>query len=462
VGALSDRDLLDIAIRGFEKSFNPEGGRQNQVENSMTPSRVSALTRRLGIALSLTSLILFALVLSSCKKTADPVGVWRGTIRNNSGEDVAFTLEVKREGDRIVGALVNGTERTVSTDGSFDGSKLKLRYDFYDAQLMALINGDELGGAFTRQWKKQTLVRKLSAKRESGSSAVAQASSNPSPGVSGEWVMRVGEEPKLSYWRAAFKQQGAKAEGTIIPLSGDWGEMTGSFENNQLTLNRFDGINCRVFKATLTPQGTLEGIVDFGLYDPKRKVVAERLTAENKTSVASLPDPNTYTRMSNPSEPFRFSFPDLEGRTVSSTDGRFKNKVVVVTATGSWCPNCYDEGPVLQEFYDRYKGQGLEVVALAFEYTGDAPRDTEQVKIFAKRLGVSYPMLYAGSIDDAEKKLPQLVNFGAYPTTIYVGRDGLVKKIHAGFEGKATGERFVKLKAEMEELIQGLLAGKDS
>jgi hypothetical protein len=37
-----------------------------------------------------------------------------------------------------------------------------------------------------------------------------------------------------------------------------------------------------------------------------------------------------------------------------------------------------------------------------------------------------------------------------------------VKKIHAGFEGKATGERFVKLKAEMEELIQGLLAGKDS
>src|SRR5262249_5907081 len=160
-------------------------------------------------------------------------------------------------------------------------------------------------------WKRQTLIRKLSAKREAGSANAAQepSSSAPTSGdVSGEWVMRVGEEPKLSYWRAAFKQRGAKAEGTIIPLSGDCGEMTGSFENNQLTLNRFDGINCRVFKARLTPQGSLEGFVDFGLYDPKRKVVAERLTAENKTSVASLPDPNNYTRMNNPAEAFRFSF----------------------------------------------------------------------------------------------------------------------------------------------------------
>ncbi|MCI0525619.1 MAG: TlpA family protein disulfide reductase, partial [Acidobacteria bacterium] len=391
-----------------------------------------------------------------------------GTIRNKSGEEVAFTLEVKREGDQIVGSLVNGGDRTVSSSGSYDGNTLKLSYDFYDAELNAVIVGDELGGGFTRQWRKQTLVRKLRAVRETGSGAVAPPGSNPlnssvdTGGISGEWVMRVGEEPKVSYWRAAFKQQGAKAQGTIIPLSGDWGDMTGSFENNQLTLNRFDGINCRVFKARLTPEGALEGFVDFGLYDPKRKVVAERLTAENKTSVASLPDPKTYTRMSNAAEPFRFSFPDLDGRTVSSSDERFKNKVVVVTITGSWCPNCYDEAPVLQDLYSRYKDQGLEIVALAFEYTGDAARDTEQVRIFAKRMGVTYPMLYAGSTEDAQKKLSQLVNFGAYPTTIYIGRDGLVKQIHAGFEGKATGERFIRLKAQMEELIKELLAGKDS
>jgi thiol-disulfide isomerase/thioredoxin len=363
-----------------------------------------------------------------------------------------------------VGALVNGDDRTVSTSGSFEGDRLRLRYDFYDAELTAVIVGDELGGGFTRQWRNQTLARKLRAERVIGSGEAARAASNQSNStnsshdVSGEWVIRAGEEPKLSYWRAAFKQQGSEAKGTIIPVSGDWGEMTGSFENNQLTLNRFDGINCRVLKATLTPQGTLEGFVDLGLFDPKRKIVAERLTADNRPSVASLPDPNNYTRMKNPAEPFRFSFPDTEGKTVSSTDERFKNKVVIVTVTGSWCPNCYDEAPVLGEFYDRFHNRGLEVVALAFEYTGDAARDARQVKTFAKHLGVKYPTLYAGGIDDAEKKLAQLVNFGAYPTTIYIGRDGLVKHIHAGFEGKATGERFNRLKAEMQTLIEDLLA----
>jgi thiol-disulfide isomerase/thioredoxin len=425
----------------------------------MTTSNISPSPRGLGFFLSLCSLIIFVGVFSACKKKADPLGVWRGTIRNNSGEEVAFTLEVKREGDGIVGALVNGDDRTVSTSGSFVGDTLKLRYDFYDAELTAVIVGDELGGGFTRQWRKQTLARKLRAERVVGTDAASSQSnsSSQSTDISGEWVMRVGEEPKVSFWRAAFKQQGPRAKGTIIPVSGDWGEMTGSFENNQLKLNRFDGINCRVFKATLTPQGALEGFVDFGLFEPKRKVVAERLTAENKSSVASLPDPANYTRMKNPAEPFRFSFPDPDGKTISSTDERFKNKVVIVTITGSWCPNCYDEAPVLQEFYDRYRDSGLEVVALSFEYTGDAARDTRQVRAFAKRLGVKYPILYAGSYEDAEKKLSQLDNFGAYPTAIYVGRDGLVKHIHAGFEGKATGERFTKLKTEMEAMIKDLL-----
>jgi thiol-disulfide isomerase/thioredoxin len=420
----------------------------------MTTSKSFPFPRRFRVFLSFISLIIFIAVFSTCKKTADPVGLWRGTIITNSGEAVAFTLEVKREGDGIVGALLNGDDRTVSTSGSFEGGTLKLRYDFYDAELIAVIVGDELGGGFTRQWQKKTLPRKLRAERVTGS---LDASSQVDHDISGEWVIRAGEEPKVSFWRATFKQQGSEAKGTIIPVSGDWGEMTGSFENNQLTLNRFDGINCRVFKATLTPQGTLEGFVDFGLFDPKRKVVAERLTSENKASVANLPDPNNYTRMKNPAEPFRFSFPDPNGKTVSSTDERFKNKVVIVTITGSWCPNCYDEAPVLQEFYDRYRERGLEVIALSFEYTGDAARDTKQVKTFAKHLGVKYPTLYAGGVEDAEKNLSQLENFGAYPTAIYIGRDGLVKHIHAGFEGKATGERFARLKTEMETLIQELL-----
>lgn len=406
----------------------------------------------------LASLIL---VSTACaRKTTDPVGVWRGTIKNNSGETVAFTLEVKRDGDKLVGELVNGDERTASTSGSFENGTLTLRYDFYDAGLVATIDGDHLQGSFERQWQKQRLKRELHAMRNATAKPASEKSGQD---ISGEWLMAVGEEPKLSYWRAAFHQQGVEVSGTIIPVSGDWGQMTGEFENGELRLNRFDGINCRVFRAKLTPEGKLEGVADFGLFDPVRKVVAERITEANKAIVANLPDPMNHTRMSNPAEPLRFSFPDLNGKLVSNTDELFKNKVVAVSITGSWCPNCHEEAPFLQEMFDRYGGEGFQPVALAFEYSSDAARDLEQVKIFAKRLGLKYPVLLAGSTEEGQiqQKLPQLVGFGAYPTTIFIGRNGLVKRIHAGFEGRATGERFTHLKAELETVIKELLAEKE-
>lgn len=432
----------------------------------MDLSRFLNELRRIKRVSSLLLIVIAAgLMVTACRERgADPIGIWRGVVKNPSQEEVAFTLEVKREGNQIIGSLVNGDERTTSTGGSFDGRTLKLRYDFYDGELTATVNGDDLTGTFERQWRKQILKREIRAKRGNADQKSSSDAVSAKTDLSGEWVMTIGEAPKQSFWRASFEQRGREVQGTIIPVSGDWGRITGVFEDGQLTLNRFDGINSRVFRAKLTAEGKLEGVVDLGLFDAKRKAVAERLDAKNNAVVAGLPNPNNYSHVSNPVEPFRFSFPDLNGKTVSSTDDRFKNKVVVVSITGSWCPNCHEETPLMQEFYDRYREQGLEVVALAFEYTGNFDRDLNQVKIFAERHHVTYPMLLAGSTEEGElqRKLPQLVNFGGYPTTIFIGRDGLVKRIHTGFEGKATGERYIKLKNELEELIKELLAGKDS
>ncbi len=427
----------------------------------MISDNFPALTSRIACFLFL----LLALVFTACgKKTADPSGIWRGTIKNNSGETVAFTLEVKRDGNKFVGELVNGDERIPSTTGTFENGHLNLRYDFYDAELTATIDGDHLQGTFERQWQKQRLKRELHAMRGAESKA---GGGEIGTDVAGEWLLKVGEEPKQSYWRAAFHQQrtqqGMQVSGTIIPVSGDWGTMTGSFEKGELRLNRFDGINCRIFRARLTPEGRLEGVADFGLFDPPRKIIAERITESNKQIVANLPDPMNHTRMNNPAEALRFSFPDVDGKTVSNTDELFKGKVVAVSITGSWCPNCHEESPFLQELFDRYGKEGFQPVALAFEYSGDAARDLEQVKIFARRHSLKYPVLLAGSTEEGQiqQKLPQLVGFGAYPTTIFIGRDGLVKRIHAGFEGRATGERFTKLKVEIENLIKELLAEKE-
>ncbi len=410
------------------------------------------------------AVILIAFALSACTQPKEPVdatGVWRGTVKNPSGELVAFAIEIKRDGEKLNAELINDTERLAASSVSLTDDVLRVRYDFYDGTLEARVIGDELTGNFTRQWSKETLVREVKAKRNA---AVPSASSSDVD-LTGDWILKVGTGENQRLWRASFQAGGQTkgpqaTSGTIIPVSGDWGQLSGEWANGVLTLNRFDGINSRVVRLKAQPDGTLAGELDLGLFDPKRPVIAERISEKNKALVATLPDAKTHTRMKNPNEPFRFNGLDLNGQPVAWDDARFKGKAVVVSITGSWCPNCHEETPYLQTLYEKYKAQGLEVVALAFEYTGEKARDMEQVKIFATRHGVKYAMLWAGATDEANAKLDQLINFGAYPTTVYIGRDGLVKHIHTGFEGRATGGRFTTLKAEVESQIQELLAEK--
>jgi hypothetical protein len=69
--------------------------------------------------------------------------------------------------------------------------------------------------------------------------------------------------------------------------------------------------------------------------------------------------------------------------------------------------------------------------------------------------GTTQPSPTSKTIADA---LPQIVNFGADPTTIFLGRDGRVRSVHAGFASPATGAEHIRLKQEMRELVERLLA----
>ncbi len=132
----------------------------------------------------------------------------------------------------------------------------------------------------------------------------------------------------------------------------------------------------------------------------------------------------------------------------------------MVNVFGSWCPNCNDEAPLLAEWYRRYRDRGLEIVGLAYEFTGDPERDRRLVRRFAKRYGIDYPLLLAGVSDKAAaaETLPDLTAVLSYPTTIFIGRDGKVRKIHSGFAGPGTGRHHEELVAKLEAAIEELLA----
>jgi thiol-disulfide isomerase/thioredoxin len=247
----------------------------------------------------------------------------------------------------------------------------------------------------------------------------------------------------------------SRVTGTFLTPTGDYRYLEGSYEHGLLRLSTFDGAHAFLFQARASSDGKLAG--DFWQRDAYH---ATWTATRSDDAGATLPDGWKDVGIAEAQGHFRFRFPDLDGRLVASDEQRFRGKVVLVNIFGSWCPNCNDEAPLLAAWDRKYRAKGLEIVGLAFEFTGDAARDREMVRRFAQRYGIKYTLLLAGVSDKqkASAALPAITRVNAYPTSIFIGRDGRVRKIYSGFAGPGTGAHFDALKRELEKEIGALLA----
>jgi thiol-disulfide isomerase/thioredoxin len=118
-----------------------------------------------------------------------------------------------------------------------------------------------------------------------------------------------------------------------------------------------------------------------------------------------------------------FSVKDLQGREVSSTD--LRGKVVLIDFWATWCQPCKKEMPGYQKLVDRYGPSGFAVIGFKF----DTMMDTEDPVLFAKKIGVRYPLAVAA--DDLKQKFGGIQGL---PTTLLYDRQGILRKKIIGFE----------------------------
>ena len=163
--------------------------------------------------------------------------------------------------------------------------------------------------------------------------------------------------------------------------------------------------------------------------------------------------------MRDSAQPLDFTFPDVDGKPVSLSG--LRGKVVLVTLGGTWCPNCHDEARFLVPFYREYRERGFEIVALMFERHGEFAKAASAVRRYRADLGLEFPTLVAGlsETDEASKALPMLNGIYGYPTAILVDRSGVVRSIHTGFAGPATGRHHEQYVREFRDEVERLLAG---
>jgi peroxiredoxin len=387
------------------------------------------------------------LVLPVLAYAQNVTGRWDGVVTADDVK-VPFHFDLAQSGAKLQGTLYDGPITYKSDAGSFENGKLHLHWNIYNSNLDATFTDGAIDGLYvTRRSNTKLLTKPLHATRYA-----APALSKEVPSIAGAWTLKANDDDPKHVWTITITQSGAAVSGAIQRLDGDSGTLTGTVSDGKFVMSHFSGIRPAVMRGTL-----VDGHLDI-TYNDKMKMTGMRPDEARAKGIVPA-DPKQFTRVKDPNERFRFTFPDLAGKPVSESDERFRGKVVLVNITGSWCPNCNDDAPFLQQLYRKYRAAGLEIVGLSYE-SGDIDYDRVQVKEFITRNRVTYPILLAGTTDNVASTLPFVLDFAGFPTTFFLGRDGKVKTIHDGFAGVGVGAAHTELEEETEALVRKLLAEK--
>ncbi|MFD0670466.1 redoxin domain-containing protein [Cohnella sp. GCM10027633] len=99
----------------------------------------------------------------------------------------------------------------------------------------------------------------------------------------------------------------------------------------------------------------------------------------------------------------------------------YEGKPVILNFWGTFCPPCRDEMPALQQQYEKWNGQGLELVGI------NLSEDAITVERFASAVGAKFPILL-----DKDKKTERAFGLKQYPTTYFIGADGVIQDVVVG------------------------------
>lgn len=402
--------------------------------------------------LSRTIAFLALLTMAACgSKGPDPLknGPWRGVIRIQ-GVDMPFNFTVDSTASGLTVSLRNAEEQLMLDEVRTEGDTVVMVMHIFDSELRARVEGDSMRGFFVKNYEKNyRLPFRAAAGQEF---RFEGADKQPTTDFNGTWATTFTNESDTTAAVGIFHQTGSMVTGTFLTATGDYRFLEGNVVNGVMNLSVLDGNHIFLFTAEKTSENTLSGTYRSG------RAWMQSWTA-TRDEHASLPDANSLTALKDGMDTFPFSFPDEDSTMVSSADTRFAGKPLIIQIMGTWCPNCMDETRFLANWYEKNKDRGIAVAGLAFESGDDFSYAAGRVRKMRQKTGVSYPVLIAGNKDKkkAAAALPMLREVVAFPTTIFVGKDGKVKKIHTGFNGPGTGVHYERFIEEFNATVDGLV-----
>ncbi len=376
-------------------------------------------------------------------------GVWRAELQVANDEVLPFNFEVtSREALKIF----NADEVILVNDITYLNDTVVIKTPVFEGYIEAILKDGTLKGHFIKESLDRVVPFSANANDENRFIVFGDGANQD---ISGNWeaVFSPDVEEDRYIAKGVFKQNGNKVTGTFRTTTGDYRYLEGAMYDNKIKLSTFDGAHAFLFTAEVKGDN-MTGTFYSGNHW-KEPFIAKR------NDDYELPDANNLTFLKDGYKTLEFAFPDAGGNIVSLSDDQFKDKVVVVQVMGSWCPNCLDESKYYAEYYNTRSSDDIEFIALAFEYAKTKEKAFNSIKRLKDDIGIKYPILLAqygtSSKQKAQEKLPMLNHVLSYPTSIFIDKQGEVRKIHTGFNGPATGDKFTEFKNEFTSFVEGLL-----
>jgi len=377
-------------------------------------------------------------------------GSWRGAFNVRPGVEAPFNFEIRDGRDGAPELFFR------NADESFEGGRVIRRgdslfvaLDQFDNELAFHVRGGALNGVLRRQdGKGQPLA--VSASRDLGYRFRA-AGTPPAKDMSGTYAVNFSAaNGKEESGVGVFRQQGSRLTATFLHVTGDSRYLEGVIQGDSFRLSSFIGSTPSLYVGSIAPDGKIIGDL-VGVRGSQHFIGVP-------DAKAALPDAYGLTLLKEGYTALDFSFPDANGHSVSLQDQKYRGKVVIVTIGGTWCPNCIDETAFLAPWYVANRSRGVEVISIQYERQTDSAFVRKALTRMRQRFDIRYDQVVGGLADKqvVAASLPALNTFLAFPTTIFIDRQGRVAKIHTGFNGPATGRYYEDLKKEFNDEVDVL------
>lgn len=202
------------------------------------------------------------------------------------------------------------------------------------------------------------------------------------------------EDPEIQMHLAqAYLRNGKADEALQLAIQSRYGY--GTDENSKL--------NQIIREAFQSATGNTEGI---------DRYIKEKLNELKDEEYAQL----VSERLDYPAKDFTLT--SLDGESVRLAD--YQGKIVLLDFWATWCGPCRMELPLLQSNFNRWKEQGIELLAISTD------QDTTAVAPFIAQNQYSFPVLF-------DEHLKEVYGVPGIPTLFVIDQEGKVQYKHIGY-----------------------------